>query len=174
MTLLCVIATVCAGVWGRMASEPEPGPGISGPWRLVEQVGVALELGVAALLQPVGELAYRLGQFLLGRLPVLRRFIPPSTTATPAPEDRAPPAEGDAPAEGTTEEPEAPGRPRGIAWWAAVGYLLVVGAWAVLTIMRRVDSALQQMALGGRSSGSALGFPVSFSHVAPSLRAGTA
>jgi hypothetical protein len=156
-----------------MASEPEPGSGISGPWRLVERVGVALELGVAALLQPVGELAYRLGQFLLDRLPVLRRFIPPSTASTTTPEDQPPPAEGDAPAEGTMEEPEAPARPRGIAWWAAVGYLLVVGAWAVLTIMRRVDSALQQMALGGRSAGSALGFPVSFSHVAASLRVGT-
>jgi hypothetical protein len=48
-------------------------------------------------------------------------------------------------------------------------FVLAVLCWAVLTVMRRVDSALQQMEVGGAPAGSALGFQVSFSHVAESL-----
>jgi hypothetical protein len=64
-------------------------------------------------------------------------------------------------------------------WWhraSRVGavYTLVVLSWAVLAIMRRVDSALQQMGVEGRPAGSALDFPVSFAHVAESLRTSSA
>ena len=80
---------------------------------------------------------------------------------------------GDGRDPGAKAAPE-PSPRRRRAWRVGAVYVLVVLSWAVLTIMRRVDSALQQMEVGGQSAGSALGFPVSLSHVAESLGTVTA
>jgi hypothetical protein len=59
-----------------------------------------------------------------------------------------------------------------VAWIAAV-YVLALLTWVLFTVMHRVDSALQQMTLGG-PAGGALGFPVSLTDAAGSLDPGRA
>jgi hypothetical protein len=92
-----------------------------------------------------------------------------------------PPIEADSSAEGG-DQGQARDRGPGYGapvWWhraSRVGavYTLVVLSWAVLAIMQRVDSALQQMAVEGKPAGSALAFPVKPAHVADSLRTSSA
>ncbi len=103
-------------------------------------------------------------------------------SGTPAPERRQPPPED---AEGGTQEPTSgppgdsgpPSPPGGPAatpsypWWrVSAAFLLTVLAAALLTVLRRVDSALQQIAVGDQAGGSALGFPVSYSPLGASLQ----
>jgi hypothetical protein len=64
---------------------------------------------------------------------------------------------------------------RPLVWWrTGAVYLVVVVTWALFTMLRRVDSALQQMGNGDRPPGSALGFPVSWSDTGASLSGRTA
>lgn len=108
--------------------------------------------------------------------------VPDRPPRTPTPEHRQPPPED---AEGGTQEPASgpprdagpPSTPAGPAvtppypWWrVSAAFLLTVLAAALLTVLRRVDSALQQMAVGDQAGGSALGFPVSYSPLGASLQ----
>lgn len=101
---------------------------------------------------------------------------------TPAPEHQQPPPED---AVGGAQEaasgppgesgpPSASGGPAATPpypwWWVSAAYLLTVLAAVLLTVLRRVDSALQQMAVGDQAGGSALGFPVSYSSLGASLQ----
>ena len=148
----------------------------------VEQVGRVLELAVGALLHPVGHAAlwvWRVLQGLWNRLRGRRRpgGGPPGQAAegpsAEGPSDQATDRPGSTSGASTPEE-EPAARPTGFSWRVGLVYVLAVLAWAVLTIMQRLDSALQQMQVGGKPAGSALGFPVSFGNAAESLNAGAA
>jgi hypothetical protein len=146
----------------------------------VEGLGDVLGLAVAAIMLPVGRLVLWLGQFLLRLRGLWRRNRGqrPGPVAAAAAEVAAVSEDEDEDGRqdngrgpGPIPPPAAEGREqaRGFAWKVGALYALAVLCWAVSTVMRRVDSALQQMQVGGESAGSALGFPVSFSHVAESL-----
>lgn len=60
------------------------------------------------------------------------------------------------------------------AWYVGSTYVFAVLAWASFTVMNRVDSAVRQMTVDGRSSGSALGFAVSLGDLGAALNRTTA
>jgi hypothetical protein len=145
----------------------------------VEWLGQVLGLALAALLNPVGRAALRLALFLKRQL--WDRIRPPRSEAAPVAEDHLPappppPERGHdrAPDPTAHEEAQPPERPVGFSWRVGAVYVLVVLCWAVLTMMRRLDSALQQMEVGGKPAGSALGFAGSFTHPAEALQVATA
>jgi hypothetical protein len=163
----------------------------------VEQFGRVLELAVGALLHPVGHAALWVWHFLRGLWDRLRgRHGPdggppgeaaegPSAKAAEDPSGEA--TDGSGPTSGASTptassasalaaaaEGEPAAGPAGFSWGVGIVYALVVLGWAVLTIMRRLDSALQQMEVGGKPAGSALGFSVSFGSAAESLSVGAA
>jgi hypothetical protein len=141
----------------------------------VEGLGDVLGLALAALMLPVGKAVLWLGQFLMRQVRTLWRRIRrplPGPVPAAAPEFAAVPEDEDGGrGPGPVQPPQMEGQeqPRGFAWMVGALYVLAVLSWAVLTVMGRVDSALQQMEVGDAPAGSALGFPVSFSHVAESL-----
>ncbi|HEY3004969.1 MAG TPA: hypothetical protein VGJ44_21655, partial [Kribbellaceae bacterium] len=152
-----------------------------GPLGWTEAVGRVLELALAALLWPLGWAARWLWEHLLADLfgaiaDVLlpRRGKRPADTAPPPVKPAAPAPPGPA-AAAPVAPPGGPGAPAppavvGRPWWqpafgrlswrTSVAFVLFVATAALVTVMRRVDSALQQMHLDGQSAGSALGFPV--------------
>jgi len=165
----------------------------------IEAVGRVLELALAALLWPLGRAARWLWNHVLAELfgaiaDVLlpKRGKRPADTAPP-PVKPAAPAPPGPPAAAPVAPPSGPGAPAppggpptvvGKPWWqpafgrlswrTSVAFVLFVATAALVTVMRRVDSALQQMHLDGQSAGSALGFPVSFGDLHGSLGYGSA
>ena len=184
-------------------TAPRAAPAIRGTSLLtpVEWLGQILGLALAALLHPVGRAALWVFLFLkrqwerirpprAGRTPVAAER-PPDPLQQPRGEQADGPPDQNARADATKDaaapapddggsQPVAPagtqppGRPPGISWRVGAVYVLVVLCWALLTVMRRVDTALQQMGVGGKPAGSALGFSVSFSHAAESLQVAAA
>ena len=143
----------------------------------VEWLGQVLGLALAALLHPVGRAVLWVFFFLKRQW---ERIRPPRGDQAGSPHDQHAGAAAttdvasDAPEDGGSEpvaqartQPAA--RPFGFSWRVGAMYVLVVLCLALLTVMRRVDSALQQMGVGGKPAGSALSFSVSFSHAAESL-----
>jgi hypothetical protein len=142
----------------------------------VEWLGQVLALALAALLNPVGRAALWLFLFFRRQW---ERIRPPrsgwTSVAEEIPSDLSqepserPKDGGSQPVASARMQPVT--RPLGFSWRVGAVYVLVVLCWALLTVMRRVDSTLQQMGVGGKPAGSALGFSVSFSHAAESLNA---
>jgi len=154
-------------------------------------LGRVLELALATLIRPLLVAAQWTGKTVLRVAQAVRRRLsrtPGDAPATnqPAAEPAAEPAAGTA--GGTADATGGPGwqaaapplpaasdreRPAlslRSMWRIAAGYVLAVLAWVVATVLRRVDSALQQMGVGDSSGGSALGFPVSWSDLTETLR----
>ncbi|MFC0626353.1 hypothetical protein [Kribbella deserti] len=131
-------------------------------FKAIELVGKTVELVLAIVLAPVRRLFRYVWERWLTKLfsRIADRISPSSTPAQAAepPEPPAPPVEPSV----SPEADLAPIQPGGWSWRLAIGYLVMVIAWALLSIMRRVDSALQQMHVDGQVSGSALSFKVSF------------
>ncbi|WP_328992693.1 hypothetical protein OG394_00480 [Kribbella sp. NBC_01245] len=139
-------------------------------------VGKFVELVLAMALEPVRRFFRKLWDKWLSKLfgRIADRISPkrapaPAGPETPPPAPPTPP--GDVPAAEELEEAEAQRRPW--SWRVAVCYLVMVAGWALLTIMRRVDSALQQMHFDQGVGGSALGFKVSLGDLRGTLDAET-
>jgi hypothetical protein len=148
----------------------------------VQWLGQVLGLALAALLHPMGRAV--LWVFLLLRRQ-WERIRPPRGDQAGSPSDQYAGAAATTEAASDTStdsgpQPVAPAgaqppaRSLGFSWRVGAVYVLVVLCWSLLTVMRRVDSALQQMGVGGKPAGSALGFSVSFSHAAESLQVAAA
>lgn len=147
----------------------------------IEYVGKTVELALSVALDPVRRLVRKIWEKWLSKLFVrLADRISPRRAPVPVPaeaeaEAEAPPSNGPPgdvrAAEAAEEAEEAEGPRKPWSWRVAVCYLVMVAGWALLSIMRRVDSALQQMHLDQGVGGSALGFKVSLGDLRGTLDA---
>ena len=139
---------------------PEAVPAMRGTRLLapVEWLGQVLGLALAALLHPVGRAVLWVFFFLQRQW---ERIRPPRGDQAGSPHDQhagaaattdvasdTPKADGSEQVAGARTQLAA--RPFGFSWRVGAMYVLVVLCLALLTVMRRVDSALQQMGVGGK------------------------